>query len=283
MHEISEPVGAGLTRTWEIGEVLLETKTEYQELLIARTAQGISLFCDGERQSTEASQLVYHEALMVPPLLLAERLRRVLIIGSSEGVASQLAIAMGAVEVDHVDIDRETVLACAEHLPYGYTPEELRAAEVAESGVRVHYLDGWQWVADAAARERSYDVVVVDLPDENDDPAAQHNRLYGADFLAACTRLLSQGGVVSVQAGCPTLWRNETLIAAWKRFTGAFPTVVYYGSDEHEWAFLSARADTVDSPLETMLARLAAAPVQPSTIDADALRGGTVPPRSLRA
>ena len=129
--QIVEPMGEGLTRVWDVSEVVLDMRTDYQHVVIGRTSQGLSLFCDSERQSTEASQLVYHEALMVPPMLLADTVERVLIIGSSEGVASQLAIAYGAELVDHVDIDAETVRACAQHLPYGYTPEELTEADVA--------------------------------------------------------------------------------------------------------------------------------------------------------
>ncbi|WP_235022371.1 spermidine synthase [Amycolatopsis alkalitolerans] len=276
-RQLTEPVGRGLSRSWEVSEVLFETRTEFQHLLIGRTAQGISLFCDGERQSTEATQLTYHEALMVPPMLLAARVRRVLIIGSSEGVASRLAVAEGAEIVDHVDIDQVAVRACAEHLPYGYTPAELAAAERGDGQVRVHYRDGWEFLAGA---EPGYDVVVIDLPDENDDPSAQHNRLYGTEFLARCTALLAPGGVVSSQAGCPTMWRNETLISAWRRFTGAFGTVVYYGSDEHEWAFLSGRVAPGEPGLE---GRLEKANYRPETIDASALRGNTVPPLLVRA
>ncbi|KAA9158399.1 spermidine synthase [Amycolatopsis acidicola] len=274
---IEEPLGPGLTRLWEVGEVLCELRTDFQQLVIGRTAQGISLFCDSERQSTEATQLTYHEALMVPPMLLADRLRRVLIIGSSEGVASQLAVAAGAETVDHVDIDRAAVHACAEHLPYGYTPDELAAAERGEGPVRVHYRDGWEFLA---AAEPGYDVVVIDLPDENDDAEAQHNRLYGKEFLLRCTEVLAPGGVVCSQAGCPTMWRNETLISAWRRFKTALGTVLYYGSDEHEWAFLSGRADDATPDLA---ARLAGLPYRPETIDAVALRGNTVPPRLVRA
>ncbi|WP_245783174.1 MULTISPECIES: spermidine synthase [Amycolatopsis] len=254
--------------------MLFETRTPFQHVLIGRTAQGVSLFCDEERQSTEATQLTYHEALMVPPMLLAKRLRRVLIIGSSEGVASRIAADAGAL-VDHVDIDREAVRACAEHLPYGYTPEELAAAERGDGAVRVHYRDGWEFLGDC---EPGYDVVVIDLPDENDDPAAQHNRLYGAEFLARCAAVLAPGGVVSSQAGCPTMWRNDTLITAWRRFTEAFGTVVYYGSDEHEWAFLSGRREPGEPDL-----RLEELAYRPETIDATALRGNTVPPLRVRA
>jgi spermidine synthase len=282
MPLVHEPVGAGLTRVWEVGDVRFHARTPYQEVLIGKTAQGVSLFCDGERQSTEASQLVYHEALMVPALLLAEQVRRVLVIGSSEGVASELALAAGASLVDHVDIDEQAVRACAEHLPYGYTPAGLARAERGAGPVRVSYEDGWAFLAAAEARGETYDVVVIDLPDENTDPGAQHNRLYGTDFLGRCARLLAPGGVVTGQAGCPTLWRNETLRVSWRRFREVFGTVLYFGSDEHEWAFLAGRVDSVEQPGALVARRFAERGSGAATLDAEALLGGATPPYSLR-
>ncbi|WP_410614932.1 spermidine synthase [Amycolatopsis sp. lyj-109] len=282
MPLIHELLGAGLTRVWEVGDVRFHERTPYQEVLIGTTAHGVSLFCDGERQSTEASQLVYHEALMVPALLLAERVRRVLVVGSSEGVASELAVAAGAELVDHVDIDEQAVRACAEHLPYGYTPADLARAERGDGPIRVSYADGWAFLAAAEDRGETYDVVVIDLPDENTDPDAQHNRLYGTDFLVRCARLLAPGGVVTCQAGCPTLWRNETLRASWQRFREVFGAVLYFGSDEHEWAFLSGRADPVENPGALVARRFAERGTAAATLDAEALVGGCIPPYTLR-
>lgn len=276
---IIEPLAAGLSRVWDVSEVILDMHTEYQHLVIGRTAQGVTLFCDDERQSTESSQLVYHEALMVPAMLLADTVDNVLVIGSSEGVVSQLALAGGAGLVEHVDIDHAAVRMCAQHLPYGYSVPELAEAERGAGRVRMHYRDGGEFVATAG---RKYDVVVIDLPDESADPEAQHNRLYGEDFLRRCGEILSPGGVVVCQSGCPTLWRNDTLLAAWDRFQNVFGTVVYFGSDEHEWAFLSGRLDRVDNPAEAMVDRLDRASYRPRTIDADTLRGNTVPPHSVR-
>lgn len=274
---IEEPVGAGLTRIWEVGEVLADAYTDYQHVVIGETAQGVTLFCDSERQSSELSQLVYHEALLVPALLLAQRWERVLVIGSSEGVVCQIAVAAGASFVDHVDIDAQAVKLCAEHLPYGYTPAGLAIADRGSSSIRMHYTDGWEFVRSAPG---GYDIVLVDLPDEQDGTDAQHNRLYAAEFLQLCKGLLTPGGVVAYQGGCPTLWRNSTLVKCWRRFERVFSSPVYFGSDEHEWAFFFGTA--LSSPVETMVARLPELPYRPVTLDALTLRGSTVPPMSLR-
>lgn len=280
MTEVREPLGPGLTRVWEVAEVIAEQDTEFQHILIARTAQGVSLFCDNDRQSTEFSQLVYHEALLVPALLLAARVDRVLIIGSSEGVAGQIAVAAGASRVDHVDIDTEAVRLCARHLPYGYSETELATAERGDGPIRVHYADGWEFVA--STRDR-YDIVLVDLPDERqNDPTAQHNRLYGTEFLTLCRSAVTEGGVVAGQAGCPTLWRNETLVHSYRRYRELFGTVSCFTSDEHEWSFLFGRADELADPTETMVRRLAACPYRPVSIDAEALRSRTVLPHRVR-
>ncbi|ONI89496.1 spermidine synthase [Saccharothrix sp. ALI-22-I] len=275
---IREPLAAGMTRHWDVSEVVVDTRTEFQHLVIARTAQGLSLFCDDDRQSTEFSQLTYHEALMAPALLLADRVDRVLVIGSSEGVVCQMAVAAGASVVDHIDIDAQAVRLCAEHLPYGYTVEELALAEKGEGAIRVQYIDGYEYIRTTSER---YDIVLVDLPDEREEEA-QHNRLYGAEFLALCKALLTPGGVVVSQAGCQTMWRNTTLIRMWQRFNEVFGTVAYYGSDEHEWAYLFGRADEVADPTALMVERLPECGYQPETIDDLALVGNSIPPYLVR-
>jgi spermidine synthase len=279
-REVVEALGPGLTRHWLLGVVHHEAKTPYQHVLIAETAHGTTLFCDDERQSADATQLVYHEALFLPAALLATRRDRVLVVGSSEGVVSQLAVATGAQVVDHVDIDPDCVRACAEHLPYGYTPEELAAAERHEGPVRVHYGDGAAFVEETTDR---YDVVVVDLPDERpEDPEAQLNRLYTVDFLRRCAGVLTDGGVVVSQAGSPALWRNATLRAAKDRFDEVFAQVVPYVSDEHEWAFLSGRLSAGPDPVGEMTARLDGLGYRPASLDVAALRTRSVLPFALR-
>jgi spermidine synthase len=275
---IREPLATGLTREWDVTQYVVDTRTPFQHLVIGHTAQGVSLFCDDDRQSTEFSQLTYHEALMVPALLLADRIDRVLVIGSSEGVVCQMAAASGSTMVDHIDIDEQAVRLCAEHLPYGYTPADVAAAERGDGPIFLRFIDGYEYICNTPER---YDIVVVDLPDERDG-VAQHNRLYETDFLTSCKALLRPGGVFVSQAGCPTMWRNTTLKRMWNRFHAVFETVAYYGSDEHEWAYLFGRADAVADPTSLMRDRLARLRYQPETIDSLALQGNSVPPLSVR-
>lgn len=281
-QRVEEPVGPGMTRIWEMPEVLVDTQTDFQHLVIGRTEQGISLFSDNDRQSTEFSQLTYHEAMMVPAFVLAEKLDNVLIIGSGEGVASQMAIEAGANRVDHVDIDRAAVQLCAEYLPYGYDTDELNTAATGVGPVHMFFADGWEYLAEANSAANHYDVIVIDLPDERVEDV-QHNRLYEAEFLRRCREVLAPGGVLCAQAGCATLWRNETLKRSLERFHDEFGTVVHYGSDEHEWSFLFGLAERSEDPVPGMVDRLTTLPYRPRSIDALALRRGAIVPHALRA
>lgn len=281
-RRIHEPVGNGLTRVWDLHEVIVDTRTPFQHMVIARTDQGVSLFSDDDRQSTEFSQLTYHEAMLVPGYALAEKLDRVLIVGSGEGVASQMSVAAGASIVDHVDIDQLEVELCAKHLPYGYSEADLAEAVAQTGPIKMHYADGWDFLAQAQARGERYDLICIDLPDERVEDA-QHNRLYEDEFLERCRALLAEGGVLAAQAGCQTMWRNETLERSWTRFHKLFPTVVPYVSDEHEWTFIFGTPKAIEDPVAKMTGTLPRLPYRAATVDERALIRGAIEPHALRA
>lgn len=281
---VTEPISDGLDRRWRLDTVHHVAHTGFQKVVVADTTHGVALFCDDERQSTEDTQLTYHEALVWPGALLARTLERVLIVGSSEGVASQMALAAGATHVDHVDIDTEAVRICAERLPYGYTPQSLAAAERGDGPVTLHYTDGRQFVLDSAEH---WDLILVDLPDERpDEPEAQINRLYEEAFVRACAERLTAGGVLVFQAGSPAVWRDATLKAAWQRFASVFGETggrgVYIGCEEHEWAFLAGVREPMDDPGAVAADRLAAMSSRPQLWDEVSLRHRLVAPLSLR-
>ena len=81
LSNITESIGKGVSRVWELESVIYQKRTPFQDMIIAKTAQGISLFCNNERQSVEESQLIYHEGQIIPAALFCGEINNVLIVG----------------------------------------------------------------------------------------------------------------------------------------------------------------------------------------------------------
>lgn len=242
--KLEEKIGEGLTRVWDIERVIFHHETVYQDVLIAKTSHGITLFCNNERQSSELSQLLYHEGMTIPALMACPEAKSALVIGSSEGVASQILLKAGLEYVCHVDIDRKCVEACAEHLPYGYCKPELLSAICSRTqllqfpnaqGLNVVFQDGKDFIDRC---KRKFDIIVMDLPDEELSCMSPHNELYNPIYTQKILDLLTKTGCLITQAGCPTLWRNATLVRAWERAQELVREPIYWESSEHEWSWL---------------------------------------------
>ncbi len=275
---VEEQLSSGLTRIWEIDEVVATERTAYQDVLIARTAHGMTLFCNRERQSSELTQLIYHEGQFIPAALLAGRCKRVLVIGSSEGVVVQLALWCGAEHVVHVDIDRRCVDLCAEHLPYGYSKRDVERYEKGTDIVHLLFEDGSAVVDRLKAENQHFDIVVMDLPDEELDSDKQHNRLYQREFLEDLRDLLEPDGVVISQAGCASFWRNQTLAHTFQRFSD----VVYFELTEQDWVWVVGCNAATPDPVATMQHTLKGLPYTPHFIDGTLIAAATVLPVGLR-
>ncbi|WP_225087635.1 spermidine synthase [Pectobacterium colocasium] len=280
-NKIIEPIGKGVSRIWELENIIYQKKTPFQDMIIAKTAQGISLFCNNERQSVEESQLIYHEGQIIPAALFCGEINNVLIIGSSEGVISKLAVELGAKKVTHVDIDADCVDACAKYLPYGYTLEEVNTAKENKGPIHIIIGDGYKYIDDAIARNDMFDIIVLDLPDEQED-CAQQNRLYSAEFNNKIKKLLTPKGVFISQAGCTTYWRNSTLNNAIKRFHDSFTSTVFFEMEEQNWVWLVGANFECEDIVERMTNKLENLPYKPKFIDRQSIIKSTIIPTSLR-
>lgn len=279
---VEEKLSSGLARVWEINEVVATERTAYQDVLIARTAHGMTLFCNSERQSSELTQLIYHEGQFIPAALLAGQRKRVLVIGSSEGVVVQLALWCGAEHIVHVDIDRRCVDLCAEYLPYGYSKRDVERYEKGTDTVQLLFDDGSAVINRMRAENQHFDIVVVDLPDEELNSDHQHNRLYQREFLEDLRDLLEPDGVVISQAGCASFWRNQTLAHTFQRFSDTFSTAVYFELTEQDWVWVVGCNAATPDPVATMQHTLKILPYTPHFIDGNLIAAATVLPVGLR-
>ena len=74
------------SRSVSVRSCLFTGRTAFQEVLILDTHDyGKMLIIDGQPQSAEEDEYIYHEALVHPAMLTHPAPRRVLIIGGGEG------------------------------------------------------------------------------------------------------------------------------------------------------------------------------------------------------
>ena len=159
-------------------------------MLIADTFNyGRALFLDGSIQSSEDDEALYHEMLVQPAMLRHPNPRDVLIIGGGEGATLREVLVHRSVNsVTMVDLDREVVELCREHL----LPWHRGAFD--DRRVRLVYGDGRKFVEDD---DGHYDVVIVDVVDMLDNGPAQ--ALYTRQFYERLRRRLRPDAIVVVQ------------------------------------------------------------------------------------
>lgn len=278
---LQEPISEGLTRTWEIYRTHFQGKTKFQDVLIADTAHGVTLFCNNERQSSELSQLAYHEGQVMPALLSMPHLpQSALVIGSSEGVSVKILEEAGVKHVVHVDIDEECLQACGKYLPYGYTSQEIQKYRDATDNdpVKIIIGDGSKYINNVVNENTYYDLIVMDIPDEG----AETEALYGEPFWTEIKSLLTTNGAFITQAGNSCLWRCKTLKDSYERMKKVFHHVTYFEVDEQDWVWLVGHAGEVELSVEQMQEKLSLSRYQPTHIDALSLSRSVIAPKVVR-
>jgi len=190
---LQEPWGEGFSILCRLDKVHVWTKTAHQDLLIAdTTTYGRSLFLDELIQSTEADEALYHEPFVHPALVIHGAPRHVLVGGAGEGATLREVLRHPTVErVLAIDLDREVVEACREHLPTWHQGAfddprvELRYEEIQTTL--------------AGSSDAAFDAVLLDITDPVEEgPSVE---LFTARFYREVARVLRDDGIVALQSG----------------------------------------------------------------------------------
>lgn len=216
-----------------VEKVLVQTRTSYQELILAQScSHGKCLFLDGEIQSAQADEFIYHEALVHPALLAHSRPEEVLIIGGGEGATLREVLRHGGVrKVTMVDIDRELVEFARRHLP------EWHQGSFSDNRCEVIFADAR---AHLSQTSHAYDVVISDLSSPLEGGPAWH--LYTLEFYTLLKSRLQPEGILALQAGCGSADDADLLGGLLATLKGVFQSVSPYRefipSFEDAWSFL---------------------------------------------
>jgi spermidine synthase len=180
---------------------IFHARSEFQDIEIVETeGYGRCLLLDGEVQSFEADEHIYHESLVHPALVLHDHPRRVLVIGGGEGATLREVLRHRSVEqAIMIDLDPQMIAAAREHLP------SFHAGSFDDPRVRLEFGDGRAFVERCVDH---FDAIIIDVT--NPMAGGPSFRLFTAEFYVAVGKRLNPGGVVVLQSDAVTLHGLES-------------------------------------------------------------------------
>jgi spermidine synthase len=173
-------------------ELLTSSKSNFSHAAIWRIGNATRLMLDNIIMSDSRDEHVYHEMLVHPALLVAERSQqlRVLIIGGGEGATLREVLRDNRVEhVTMVDLDESLVQTCKKHLPM------MHQGSFDSPKATVVFEDGAKFIQ--SLESESFDVIIADGVDFDDDDKSNFgNLLFEKQFYMGVLRTLRRGGVL---------------------------------------------------------------------------------------
>ncbi len=238
---VIETVMPDLAIMLKVDDVLYSGHTGFQRVEVVHSdVYGRSLLLDGKTQSTERDEHIYHETLVHPALLSHPNPRDVFIGGGGEGGTLRETLVHSAVEnVVMVDLDRQVVDLCREHLPQHHQGafDDPRTTLVFDDARK--YL---------ASSSQQFDVMIMDLVDPLEGGPAY--LLYTEEYYNIARARLKPGGILVTQSGpAGYLSLHECFTTIYKTLESIFDHTLPYHA--HVPSFITIWGFTVasDAPL----------------------------------
>ncbi len=213
-------------------------KTAFQDVQILQSrAFGKILALDGDLQSTQFDEYIYHETLVHPAMFGHSSPEKVLIIGGGEGATLREVLKHRSVKhAVMVDIDRELIEICKEYLP------EWSKNTFHDKRVTRVFQDAKEYLLN---REETFDVIISDLVEPFCDSPARF--LVTKEFYELIKSRLSDKGIFVMQASMAGP-RDNFLHSVFYRtlstvYKNVYPLGVYIPSYCIRWGFIIATDD----------------------------------------
>jgi len=215
-------------------------RSAFQDIAIISTATfGKMLVLDGDTQSSQADEKIYHESLVQPALAAIDDRREVLILGGGEGATLREVLRHpGVLRCTMVDIDGDVVALSQVHLP------EWSDGAFDDPRARVIVGDAPAFLRDD---RETYGAIVSDLTEPLEDSPS--NPLFCDAVFRDIKARLAPGGVYVLQAstaGFHNMFVHakmvRTLRGYYKHVRSFYTHVPAFDSD---WAFIAC-SDSVD-------------------------------------
>ncbi|MGF2618341.1 polyamine aminopropyltransferase [Rossellomorea vietnamensis] len=213
--------------------IVFSENTNYQQIILTKEQGDLRMFLDGQLQFSSSDEYRYHETLVHPAMAGAERKENILILGGGDGLAIRELRKYDEVKhITLVDLDPR-VVELAEENP---AIAELNGHAFEDDRVEVVNQDAFNFMEKATDL---YDVILVDLPDPNNESL---NKLYTLEFYQLLRNHLPPGGTIMVQSTSPTFatevyWSiDKTIEAAGMKTENLHVDIPSFG----DWGFVLA-------------------------------------------
>jgi spermidine synthase len=223
-----------------VDEVFFAGRSAFQQIAVISTPVfGKMLVLDGDTQSSQNDEKIYHETLVHPALAAAGDRSDVLILGGGEGATLREVLRAPDVQrATMVDIDGMVIDLSKRYLP------EWADGAFDDPRARVIVGDALQFMREDDAR---YGTVISDLTEPLEDSPS--NPLFNGDVFSLIKARLAEGGVYVLQASTAS-FHNTSLHAKMARTLRAHYAHVasfftYVPAFDTDWAFLAC-SDRID-------------------------------------
>ncbi|KAJ0031512.1 hypothetical protein Pint_13468 [Pistacia integerrima] len=186
-----EQLQPDLKWSFALNSVLHRSTSAFQKIALLDTKHfGKVLVIDGKLQSAERDELIYHESLVHPALLLHHKPKTVYIMGGGEGSTVREVLKHRDIEkVVMCDIDRVVVDFCRSHLTVNQEAFNNEKLELVFDDAK----------DDLEKRSEKFDVIIGDLADPLEGGPCNH--LYTKTFYEEVLKpKLNDSGIFVTQA-----------------------------------------------------------------------------------
>lgn len=232
-----------------VENVIAKGETAFAKYLFFKSKMhGVCISLDGDIQSCESDERIYHEALVHPAILAHSNPKTVLIMGGGEGATAREVLSHKSVEkVVMVDIDEEFVWLCKTYIP------AWGESAFHDPRLKVLYMDINEYLISC---NEKFDVVIGDLIDIEDWNSTVAS-LYSEKFYKSIKPFLNKNAVVATQGGALDTQESTNHKHIRKMMSLVFKDVKSYGvvvpSFYHLWGYVIASDDL--SVLDKSLAK----------------------------
>lgn len=214
--------------------------TDFQEVGIVESVKfGKILVLDGDMQSSQNDEFIYHESLVHPAMIAHENPESVLILGGGEGATLREVLKYKSVKkVVMIDIDGKLVEICKKYLP------EWSNGAFEDPRVTVIHDDAIKWLE---TNSDKFDVIIADLTDPL--PYTPSCGIYSIPFFESLKKTLSPNGIFATQSSRLSFLDMSLYCVMYSAVTKVFPMLrtatVWVPGFDLVWSF-SFASENVD-------------------------------------